>query len=138
MKTKTLTPVEDAYRYLKNSKEAIKKTEVKDGFYEDPKYVKTACNIAYSGLLVAVNELFRYKGIEVPKRKKNGRQPMNVDFYVEQLGKINRKMMKNFNSAYDYLHLFGGYDGNTKTTTYKTGFELAKTVIDWISKQVKY
>ena len=138
MKTKTLTPVEDAYRYLDNSKEAIRKTEVKDGFYEDPKYVKMACNTAYSGLLLAVNELFRYKGIEVPKRKKNGRQPMNVDFYVEQLGKINRKMMKNFNEAYNYLHLFGGYDGSLSKEISKNGILFAKTVIDWVKKQVKY
>ena len=40
-------------------------------FYNDAKYVRMACNTAYSGLLIALNDLFKYKGVPFPNKTKN-------------------------------------------------------------------
>ncbi len=128
----------EAYRYLDNAKEILRTKAKKEGkFYDDAKYVRMACNTAYSGLLIALNDYFTQKGIKYPKPKGRRTQSTNVDFYKENLAKINKKKLKEFNSAYNYLHLFGGYDGDLDVTTSKTGIQHAKSIIDWIAKQMK-
>ncbi len=54
----------EAYRYLENAKEILRTKAKKDGkFYDDAKCVRMACNTAYNGLLIALNDFFRQKGI---------------------------------------------------------------------------
>ena len=128
----------EAYRYLDNAKEILRTKAKKDGkFYNDVKYVRMACNTAYSGLLVALNDFFIQKGIAMPKQKGKRKQATNVDFYKQNLAKVNKSKLKEFNSAYSYLHLYGGYDGDLLVDTSKNGLELAKSIIDWIAKQMK-
>ncbi len=127
----------EAYRYLDNAKEILRTKAKKDGkFYDDAKYVRMACNTAYSGLLVALNDYFTQKGIKYPKPKGKRTQSINVDFYKQNLAKINKTKLKEFNEAYNFLHLFGGYDGSLAVITSKTGLEFAKSIIDWIDKQM--
>ncbi len=128
----------EAYRYLDNAKEILRTKAKKDGkFYDDVKYVRMACNTAYSGLLVALNDYFTQKGIKYPRPKGKRTQSTNVDFYKKNLAKINKTKLKEFNSAYNHLHLFGGYDGDLAVVVSKTGLEFAKSIIDWIDKQMK-
>ncbi len=127
----------EAYRYLDNAKEILRTKAIKeDGFYNDMKYVKMACNSAYSGLLVALNDYFTKKGVEYPKPKGKRTQSTNVDFYKKNLALINKKKLKEFNSAYNYLHLLGGYDGDLDVNTSATGFKHAKSIIDWVANQM--
>ena len=127
----------EAYRYLDNAKEILRTKAKKDGkFYDDVKYVRMACNTAYSGLLVALNDYFTQKGVKYPRPKGKRTQSTNVDFYKKNLAKINKTKLKEFNSAYNYLHLFGGYDGDLAVYTSRTGLEFAKSIIDWIDKQM--
>ena len=127
----------EAYRYLDNAKEILRTKAKKEGkFYDDAKYVRMACNTAYSGLLIALNDYFIKKGIKYPKPKGRRTQSTNVDFYKQNLAKINKTKLKEFNSAYNYLHLFGGYDGDLNVSTSRTGFELAESIINWIDKQM--
>ncbi len=128
----------EAYRYIDNAKEILRtKAKKKGKFYDDAKYVRMACNTAYSGLLIALNDYFLQKGIQFPKPKGKRHQSLNVDFYLKNLGKINKTKLKEFNSAYNYLHLLGGYDGDLIVNTSKTGIDLAQSVIDWVAKQMK-
>ena len=128
----------EAYRYLDNAKEILQTKAKKHGkFYEDIKYVRMACNTAYSGLLVALNDFFVQKGIVMPKQKSKRKQAVSVDFYKQNLAKMNKTKLKEFNSAYSHLHLYGGYDGELAVTSSKTGLEFAQSIIDWIDKQMK-
>ena len=128
----------EAYRYLDNATEILQNKAKKSGkFYDDAKYVRMACNTAYSGLLIALNDFFRQKGTVMPKQKGKRKQAVNVDFYRQNIAKINKSKLKEFNSAYSFLHLYGGYDGDLAVTISKTGLELAKSIIDWIAKQMK-
>ncbi len=127
----------EAYRYLDNAEEILRTKAKKDGkFYDDAKYVRMACNTAYSGLLVALNDYFTQKGIKYLKPKGKRTQSTNVDFYKKNLAKINKTKLKEFNSAYNHLHLFGGYDGDLAVVVSKTGLEFARSIIDWIGKQM--
>jgi hypothetical protein len=127
----------EAYRYLDNAKEILRSKAKKRGkFYNDIKYVRMACNTGYSGLLVALDDFFRTKGIKMPPQKGKRKQAVSVDFYKQNLAKLNKTKLKEFNSAYSYLHLYGGYDGDLLVDTSKNGLELAQSIIDWIDKQM--
>ena len=115
--------IAEAYRYLDNAKQILKeKAHKEDGYYQDKKYVKMAGNTAYSGVLEALDGLF---GI-----KKKGRK--SVDWYQEEIGKIDRKVLNVFNAAYDTLHLSMGYDGNLSIKVSKAGLEQAEKIIHWV------
>lgn len=135
--TKEKNAIQEANRYLANAKEILRTKAGKSGkFYSDEKYVRMACNTAYSGLLIALNEFFKAKKIEFPKPKGKRTQSVNVDFYKDNLSKYNKSVLREFNSAYNYLHLFGGYDGDLAVDTSKNGLQFAENIINWIEKQL--
>ncbi|WP_310590484.1 DUF5618 family protein [Dyadobacter sp. CY261] len=95
--------LQQARRYLNDAREILRdKAKKEDGFYQDRKYVKLAGHAAYTGVLVALDNLF--------DRQTKGRK--SVEWYQEQLGKLDRKALHSFNAAYDTLHLAMSDDGN--------------------------
>ena len=115
--------VAEAHRYLNNAKEILReKAQKEDGYYKDKKYVKMAGNTAYNGVLEALDGLL---GI-----KKKGRK--SVDWYQEELGKIDKKILNTFNLAYDNLHLAMGYDGNLTAEVCNAGLKQAESIISWV------
>jgi len=89
-------------RYIDNAKEILRdKANKLDGYYQDAKYVKMAGNTAYNGILVALDS---FLGV-----KKKGRK--SIDWYKEEIGVIDKKILSTLKSAYDILHLLMGYDG---------------------------
>ena len=115
--------IEEAHRYIDNAKQILReKAHKEDGLYIDKKYVKLAGHAAYTGILVALDGLF---GI-----KKKGRK--SVDWYQTELGKIDKKTLHRFNSAYEVLHLSMGYDGVSNAKVASAGIEDAEKIIAWI------
>ena len=113
----------EAHRYLENAKEILReKAQKEDGVYKDRKYVKMAGHTAYSGVLVALDGLF---GI-----KKKGRK--SVLWYQEELGKLDKKVLNNFNIVYDTLHLSMAYDGNLSVVISNEGLKQAEQIINWV------
>ncbi|MDX2195223.1 MAG: DUF5618 family protein [Cytophagales bacterium] len=93
--------IDEAYTYLDNAKCILsEKAEREDGFYIDKKYVKLAGHTAYNGVLEALDMI-------LPRKK--GRK--SVEWYQENLSKIDKKMLHYFNNVYQQLHLVMGYDG---------------------------
>ena len=115
----------DAMRYMDNAKEYLKNAKKEGRFYNDPKYVKTACGTAYNGLLVALDGLLLLKGVEKPTRK----QRKSIEYYQSNITKIDKKMLNYLNSAYEILHLWGYYDGIKNADVVKTGFDDAYKII---------
>ncbi len=72
----------------------------------------------------------------MPKQKSKRTQAVNIDFYKQNLAKINKKKLKEFNEAYSFLHLYGGYDGSLAVSISQDGLLFAKSIIDWINKQM--
>ena len=117
----------EAVRYMNNAKENLAKAKKEGKFYHDKKYVRTACGIAYSGLLVALDGFLRLKDIKPkPKDRKS------IEFYQSNITKIDKKMLDYLNSAYHILHLSGYYDGIENATVIKEGFDNAYKIIDKI------
>ena len=113
----------EAHRYLDNAKEILRdKAKKEEGLYLDKKYVKLAGHAAYTGVLVALDGLF---GI-----KKKGRK--SVDWYQEELSKVDKKVLQRFNSAYEVLHLSMGYDGASNAKVAIAGIEDAEQIINWV------
>ena len=93
----------EAERYFANAKEILKdKAILKGDYYTDSKYVKMAANTAWSGVLIAMQYKMIKKGFIFPS---DGRK--NVDIYRKYLAENNKTILKDFNAAYNYLHLFG-------------------------------
>jgi hypothetical protein len=114
----------EAVRYMDNAKETLKKAKKEDKYYRDAKYVKTACGIAYNGVLVALDGYLELKNVKKTKSRKS------IEYYQEFLGKQDRKMLDNLNSAYKILHLWGYYDGIEKVDVVKSGFDEAMAIIE--------
>ena len=118
----------EALRYMDNAKECLKKAQKEGQYYNDKKYVKMACGTAYSGVLMALDGFLLLKGIDVPK----GKSRKSIEFYHDNLGKLDRKMLNTLNSAYKILHLSGYYDGIEDAVVVKRGFDEASKIIEKI------
>lgn len=119
-------PYKEAMRYIDNAKENLKLAGKDEQFYEDEKYVKTACGTAYSGALIALDFLFEIKNIPTRRRRKS------IEYYQKSVGEIDKKLLKHLNSAYRLLHLDGYYDGETKIDAIQSGFQSAISIIEAI------
>ncbi|MHA4741510.1 DUF5618 family protein [Dyadobacter sp. MSC1_007] len=114
--------LQEARRYLNNAKEILREKARKEGdHYQDKKYVRLAGHAAYSGVLIALDGLLG---------KKKGRK--SVEWYQENLRKVDRKALDTFNSIYEILHLYMAYDGVKNVNVSKEGLREAEVLIDWI------
>ena len=117
-------PYKEAMRYIENAREQLDKAGKDGKFYVDEKYVKSACGIAYSGLLKGLDFYFDLKG--VPKKK--GRK--SIEYYQVVLSKLDKKLLNYLNSGYTLLHLDGYYAGYKKISGIESGFDDALSVIE--------
>lgn len=119
----------EAIRYLENAKEILKKSPLEDNIYIDDKYVKSACGVAYLGVLKAIDEYLLNKGLtkkELPKK---------VEEYSKALQKYlsvhNGKLLRQFDALYNELHIAGYYRGNLlHVEMVKAAFKAAKVFIE--------
>ncbi|MDR1666418.1 MAG: DUF5618 family protein [Bacteroidales bacterium] len=116
----------EAMRYMDNARDTLKKAKKENEYYQDKKYVKTACGIAYNGMLIALDGFLVLKGAENPKARKS------IEYYQKHIGKIDHKLLDITNSAYQILHLSGYYDGIVDAIVIKRGFDQAYTIIEKI------
>jgi len=119
----------EATRYMENAKEYLKSAKKEDNIYRDPKYVRTACGTAYSGILIALDGYLILKGAHTTKSK---RVRKSIEYYQSNLTNIDKKMLDNLNIAYQILHLSGYYDGIQDAIVVKRGFDLANALIEKI------
>ncbi|MDR2592851.1 MAG: DUF5618 family protein [Chitinispirillales bacterium] len=119
----------EATRYMDNAKETLQKSEKQDdGHYKDEKYVKSACEIAYLGVLRALDAWLFMKGVEFSSKKKQ----KSIEFYKYTIARIDKKMLSLLKSAYGALHLAGYYHGATGIGIIKGGFDNAYEIIEKI------
>jgi uncharacterized protein (UPF0332 family) len=121
----------EAIRYMDNAKEVLQKAKKEDNFYSDRKYVRMACGTAYNGVLLALDAYLKLKEVELPKKARR-----SIEFYIGNIGKIDRKLLKYLNGAYDTLHLAGYYDGNLSARVIKDGFDHAYEIINKIKPKL--
>lgn len=96
-------------RYLENAKDLLRKSPIEGNRYADEKYVKSACGVAYLGVLKAIEEHLLKKGLtkkELPKKVEEYRKSLQKHISVH-----NGKLLKEFDDLYDELHIAGYYRG---------------------------
>jgi len=119
----------EAMRYIANAKGYLQKAGMDDdGYYQDKKYVRTACGAAYNGVLEALKIYLKLKNPEVLKTKER----KDIDFYRRHLAKDNKKILNTLDTVYHILHIDGYYEGIKNSDIIKIGFKNAKEIIDLI------
>jgi len=81
--------------------------------------------------LKGLDFFFEIKG--VPKR--SGRK--SIEYYKNNLGKLDRKLLKELTAAYELLHLAGYYEGQLKIDAIQSGFDSAISIIEAIKPYSK-
>ena len=115
----------EAERYYDNAKTMLSEKAGKQGdYYSDAKYVKTACDTAYSGVLILLHAYIRIKG-QVTKYKDR----KSIEYYRDNLSDRDNQLLKYVNSAYNVLHLSGYYDGELKYKIIQGGMEVFQDII---------
>ena len=112
----SLSPAEEAQRYLDNAKEILReKAGKKDGLYADVKYVKMASGTAYSAALLILDEFL--------KRKEGDKfvKPKSIEDYTNRIRKYDKKLLRLLVNVYDELHIIGYYHGTKSVDTIKKG-----------------
>jgi len=116
-------------RYLANAKDTLGKAGIEDNRYVDIKYVKSACGIAYLGILKAIDDYLLKHGADEDEL------PRSVDGYRKALKKYsvhNGKLLGQFNDLYHELHIAGYYHGDLRhVNVVKPAMQNAK---DFVSK----
>ena len=99
----------EAVRYLNNAREILRRVPVEGDTYLDRKPVREAMGTAYLAVLEAINEALSRQGVA---RKD---LPKSVDAYraalQRHLAPRNGKLLRQFESLYDALHIAGYYRG---------------------------
>ncbi len=122
-----MNTVQEAKRYIDNAREILRDKACKeDGYYQDSKYVKMAGHTAYAGILVALDSLLGKKG--------KGRK--DVEWYKQNLAKLDKRVLNSFIAAYDTLHLSMSYDGNPSAKVAGAGLEDAELIINWVEQRI--
>ncbi|MCL1947702.1 MAG: DUF5618 family protein [Chitinivibrionia bacterium] len=121
----------EAVRYMDNAKEALQKAKKDGNFYADEKYVRTACGTAYLGVLIALDAWLKIKDVVLPSKKKQ----KSIEFYNENIAKIDKKMISRLQTVYRILHLEGYYWGENHIKVISGGFDAAYEIIDKIKPE---
>jgi len=122
----------EAMRYFNNAKELLKKTERDGRYFKDSKYVSSASSVVYKGVLVALDCWLSLKGVEVPRSVAGKKNRKSIEFYRNNIARLDKKLLKDFNSVYETLHLFGYYDGTLIVGIVDLGFKISKEIINLI------
>jgi len=123
--------MKEALRYLNNAKEILKSVPIEDNTYTDVKPVREAFATAYLAVLEAINEHLLKKGLTKKEL------PRSVDAYRRALQKYlavhDGKLMREFESLYEELHIAGYYRGNLHSVgVVKEALKSAKAFIEKI------
>jgi hypothetical protein len=119
----------EALRYMRNAEETLQKAGKENNFYLDAKYVRSACGIAYLGVLLALDIWLELKGMPMPAKRDKKKRHRSIDMYKYDIGRLDGKMLINLNTIYDVLHLAGYYDGVTNVRIIQEGFAVACEII---------
>ena len=120
-----IDPVSEARRYVENAQTLLKEhgnLDYETQLYQDRKYVRMAGNTLWNGVLLILDAVFHVKKV--------GRMHPDVIDYRDEVAKRDKKLLALFNTAYETIHVYMGYDGNQRKALCMDGIQLANDIID--------
>jgi hypothetical protein len=124
--------VSEARRYVENAQTILKEhgnLDYETQLYQDRKYVRMASNTLWNGVLLILDAVFHVKKV--------GRPHPDVIDYRDEVAKRDKKLLALFNTAYETIHVYMGYDGNQSKASCMEGFRFANDIIDRCSRMLK-
>ena len=118
-------PIAEARRYVENAKETLREKgelDVETRLYQDDKYVRAAGNYLWLGVLKALDAIFDVRS--------DHRTRVNINNYLEAIGKRDRKLLDWVDTGYNIMHLYMNYDGVQSKEVCDSGIRLANDIID--------
>jgi hypothetical protein len=125
-------PVAEARRYVENAQTLLKEhgnLDYETQLYQDRKYVRMAGNTLWNGVILILDAVFHVKKV--------GRLHPDVIDYRDEVAKRDKKLLALFNTAYETIHVYMGYDGNQSKATCMEGFRFANEIIDRCAAMLK-
>ena len=122
---KQKNPIAEARRYVDNARRTLSENgdlDVETKLYQDEKYVRAAGNYLWLGVLMALDAVFHVRA--------DRRTRVDINNYLEAVGKRDRKLLSFVNTGYDVMHLSMNYDGVPAKGVSDEGFRLANAIID--------
>ena len=120
-----VNPISEARRYVENARTVLLengKLDLTTGLYEDPKYGRAAGNYLWLGVLQALDAVFHVR--------EDRRTRVNINAYLNAVGKRDRKLLAWVDNGYSIMHLYMNYDGNQDKGLCERGFKIANDIID--------
>ena len=118
-------PIAEARRYVENAHKTLNENgelDLETRLYQDEKYVRAAGNYLWLGVLMALDAVF--------KVRKDRLTRVDINAYLDAIGKRDRKLLNYVNTGYDVMHLSMNYDGVPAKGVSDEGFRLANAIID--------
>jgi len=118
-------PISEARRYVENARKTLRENgnlDVETKLYQDEKYVRSAGNYLWLGVLMALDAVFHVRA--------DRRTRVDINDYLEAVGKRDRKLLSYVNNGYDVMHLSMNYDGVQSKGVSDEGFRIANAIID--------
>ena len=118
-------PIAEARRYVENAKETLREKgelDVETRLYQDDKYVRAAGNYLWLGVLKALDAIFDVRS--------DHRTRVNINNYLEAIGKRDRKLLDWVDTGYNIMHLYMNYDGVQSKEVCDSGIRFANDIID--------
>ena len=118
-------PISEARRYVENARKTLNENaelDLETKLYQDEKYVRAAGNYLWLGVLMALDAVFHVR--------KDRRTRVDINAYLDAVGKRDRKLLDYVDDGYDVMHLYMTYDGIQSKKICDEGFRLANTIID--------
>lgn len=123
--------IEEARRYVANAKDTLLKhgkLEEDGTYYRDRKYVRSAGNYLWLGVLIALDVVFN---VSQGKRTR-----VDINDYREAVTNRDKKLLSLVNLGYDTIHLSMNYDGNQSKEVCDLGFRITNEIIDRCERMV--
>ena len=124
--------VAEARRYVENAQKLLKEhgqLDYETQLYQDRKYVRMAGNTLWNGVLIIEDAVFHVKT--------SVQMHPDVDDFKSEITKRDKKLLSLFNTAYEILHVYMGYDGNQDKDTCQSGIRLANDIINRCEAMLK-
>jgi hypothetical protein len=120
--------ITEARRHLDDAKGFLRNNaNNENGLYKSKKYVKMAGHTAYTGILLALDELLG---------EKKTTPAMSVEWYQKELSGLDKKITSDFVTAYQILHLDMGYGGTRSAQIAQLGVETAENILNWVESRL--